>query len=100
MPATWLCALALTTLAAQDPDPPVIVRYQCEGKPAIISRDDLAEELCRRYGRTEHGQRSLAFLIDLELTRRAAAAARRAAEPSRDRGVDRPTSSSAWRRRV
>ncbi|MEM7201437.1 MAG: peptidylprolyl isomerase [Planctomycetota bacterium] len=73
-PLAWLTAalaplLATLSLSAQSD---VIARYTEGSATRTVSRDDVAEELCRRFQDTERGHGALAYLIDLELIRSAA----------------------------
>ncbi len=51
----------------------VAARFSLLGKPAIVSVDDLAFEMLRRFQHTDRGREALRNLIDLELVHRAAA---------------------------
>ncbi len=74
---TALCAAALlcVPIQAQGTQGEVIARYQGPDRAEIVSRDDLALELCRRFGRTEQGTAALQFAVDVALIRDAAVAA-------------------------
>lgn len=51
---------------------PVVARCQVDGTAAVVSRDDLAIELCLRFRGTEQGKTALKFLVDCELISSAA----------------------------
>lgn len=67
-------ALGSTVAAVVRAQSPVVARCAVDGAPAVISRDDLAVELCLRFRGTEQGKEALTFLVNCELIRTAAEA--------------------------
>lgn len=67
-----LAALPLTTLAPQGPDE-VLANYVLAGKPAVVTRIDVALEMAFHNRRRERGQQACEQLVATTLTRDAAA---------------------------
>ncbi len=68
-----LAALPLALLAARPQDPPeVLAEFQLEGKPATVTRTDVALEMAFHLRRRDRGKQATDVLIDTLLTRRAA----------------------------
>jgi hypothetical protein len=59
--------------AAQDPTD-VLARFQLDGKPAVVTRGDVAIEMAFRLLRRDRGREACGLLVDATLTRRAATA--------------------------
>ena len=67
---TLLLAM-LAPAAPQDPNT-VLARFQLEGKPATVTRTDVAIEMAFHLRRRDRGQQATSLLVDQALTRRAA----------------------------
>lgn len=67
---TLLLAM-LAPAAPQDPNQ-VLARFQLEGKPATVTRTDVAIEMAFHLRRRDRGQQATNLLVDQALTRRAA----------------------------
>jgi len=63
--------LLLATVAAQAPDA-VLARYQLDGRPAVVTRGDVALEMAFHLRRGDRGHETCGLLVDTALTRRAA----------------------------
>lgn len=66
---------ALLALGPQDPAD-TLARFQLGGKPAVVTRTDVALEMAFHLRRREEGQQACEMLIDALLTRRVATAKR------------------------
>jgi hypothetical protein len=69
-----LAPILLSTLAAARPQEPatVVATYQLAGRPATVTRTDLAIELGFHLRRRDRGQQAVEQMVDATLTRRAA----------------------------
>lgn len=69
LPSVALLALCGPALAQ---DQAIAARFLLLGESAVVTRDELAQEMAARQRRTDEGQAALENLIDLELVRQAA----------------------------
>lgn len=67
------CLLALLALPPQDPTE-VLARFQLAGRPAAVTRTDVAVEMAFHLRRQELGLQAVEVLVDAALTRKAALA--------------------------
>lgn len=70
-PSAVAVVLLLGPLVAQAPDD-VLARFQLDGKPAVVTRGDVAVEMAFHLRRRDRGQEAVNLLVDATLTRRAA----------------------------
>ncbi|MBL9079538.1 MAG: peptidylprolyl isomerase [Planctomycetes bacterium] len=69
--APLLLASLAPSARGQSPDD-VLARYVLDGKPAAVTRTDVALEMAFHLRRRDRGQEAIALLVDATLTRRAA----------------------------
>lgn len=81
VPLALPLSLLLAATAAQDPTD-VLARFQLDGKPAVVTRGDVALEMAFHLRRESRGQEACGLLVDTTLTR--LAAERRHLMPTRD----------------
>ena len=67
-----ISTLVVALAAPQEPDE-VLARYTLDGKPAVVTRSDVAVEMGLHLRHQEVGQQACKVLVDSELTRREAA---------------------------
>lgn len=72
MPLHAAAPVLVAGLVLQAHPPAVAARYLLDGRESVVSMDDLALEMGRRFRRTEQGKRALESLIGHELVRQAA----------------------------
>lgn len=84
LPLALPLTLLLATAVAQDPDD-VLARFQLDGKPAVVTRADVALEMAFAMRRKDKGLTTVAQLVDVTLTRRAAE--RKHLMPTRDEAI-------------
>lgn len=71
MNAAALLSLALLAAPPQDPNE-VLARFRLDGKPAIVTRTDVAMEMAFHLRRRDRGRQACDQLVDAALTRAAA----------------------------